>query len=59
MKAILDGKESYEQVEIIDGKTYLKTVTPIPVVMQKCVLCHANYEGQKIIGGLGIKLEIE
>jgi Protein of unknown function (DUF3365) len=59
VKAMLDGKPLYEKVVEKDGKKMLKSVTPIPVVMEKCVMCHANYEGKKVIGALGITLEIE
>ena len=59
VKAMLDGKPLYEQIVEKDGKKTLTSVTPIPVVMDKCVMCHANYEGKKVIGALGITLEIE
>ena len=60
IQAMLEGKLIYEQVEErADGKRFLQTVTPIPVVMDKCVICHSNYEGKSVIGGLGIRLEIE
>jgi Protein of unknown function (DUF3365) len=59
VKAMLDGKELYEQTFEKDGKRFLKSVTPIPVVMEKCIMCHENYKGKKIIGALGITLEIE
>lgn len=60
IQAMLEGKSIYEQIEErADGKRFLQTVTPIPVVMEKCVVCHSNYEGKTIIGGLGIRLEVE
>jgi hypothetical protein len=45
-----------------DGKRYLRAATPIPVVMQKCTLCHENYKSVpegKPIGALGYTIEIE
>ncbi len=59
VKAILAGQEIYEEVVTNDGKQFLKSTTAIPMVMDKCIMCHENYEGKKIIGALGITLEIE
>ncbi len=59
VKAMLEGKPIYEQVTEKEGKKVLRTVTPIPVVMEKCVMCHANYEGKEVIGALGINIPIE
>lgn len=59
----LKGGEAYvDKVVTKDGKPYLRAVTPIPVVMEKCIMCHANYEdvpkGQPI-GALGYTIPIE
>jgi hypothetical protein len=59
MKALLDGKDYYEEVATRDGKHYLRAATPIPVVMEKCTLCHDNYKGKKVIGALGYTLPLE
>jgi hypothetical protein len=60
VKALLDGKPIYEEVVTEKGKRFLLSATPIPVVMQKCVLCHAHYEGvQGPIGALGLKIPVE
>lgn len=60
VKAMLDGASIYEAVVKEDDKTYLLSTTPIPVVMDKCVMCHASYENQKgAIGALGLKLLVE
>ena len=60
--ALKGGKPTYEQVVEIDGQRYLKLATPIPVVMQKCTLCHPAYEkaskGQAI-GALGYTIAVE
>ena len=32
---------------------YLRAATPIPVVMEKCTMCHENYRGKNVIGALG------
>jgi len=50
-KKLLAGSSSYEQVVEIDGKRYLRMATAVPVVMEKCVMCHANFKGNK--GNIG------
>jgi hypothetical protein len=59
IEAMLAGKPIYEKVETRDGQRVLRTVTPLPMVMAKCVLCHDNYEGKKIVGGLGYAVPID
>ena len=59
IEAVLSGAADYEQVETRDGKRVLRTVTTLPMVMEKCVMCHENYEGKKIVGGLGYTVPIE
>ncbi|MCG6158101.1 c-type heme family protein [Rubinisphaera margarita] len=41
------GAAGYEQVVEKEGLSYLRSMTPVPVVMQKCVMCHPHYEGVK------------
>lgn len=57
--ALLEGKPYYEQVTHKDGKLVLLAATPIPVVMEKCTMCHENYRGKKVIGALGYALPLE
>ena len=57
--ALLAGKPNYEQVSQKDGKPVLRAATPIPVVMEKCVMCHENYRGKKVIGALGYTLPLD
>ena len=59
IEAMLAGKPIYEKVENRDGQRVLRTVTPLPMVMAKCVLCHDNYEGKKIVGGLGFTVPVD
>jgi hypothetical protein len=59
IKAVLAGKTQHEAIETRDGKRVLRTVTTLPMVMAKCVMCHDNYEGQKIVGGLGYTVPID
>jgi Protein of unknown function (DUF3365) len=58
---ILAGEATYDEVVSEEGKQYLLAATAIPVVMEKCTLCHANYKGVpagKAIGALGYKVPI-
>lgn len=61
IKALLAGKPSYEEVTTEGDKTYLLTATAIPVVMDKCIMCHENYrsvpKGQAI-GALSYKVPL-
>ena len=62
VKQLKAGKDYYEQVVEEDGKQYLRAVTAVPVVMQKCVMCHPHYEDAKkgeAIGAIVYKLPIE
>ncbi len=60
IKALLDGKPIYEQVVNEGDKQYLLSATPIPVVMEKCTMCHSNYEGVKgPIGSLALKIPLD
>ena len=56
------GKPYFDEVVQQDGERYLRAVTPIPVVMDKCLMCHDNYadveEGEPI-GALGYTIPIE
>lgn len=58
---ILAGQAAYDEVITEEGKQYLLAATAIPVVMDKCTLCHENYKGLpagKAIGALGYKVPI-
>ncbi len=58
-KALLGGAANYEEVAKIDDKHYLRMATPIPVVMEKCVMCHANFKDNKrIIGAIAYQVEL-
>jgi hypothetical protein len=63
VKALLAGKPGFEEVIEKDGKKYLRSATPIPVVLDKCILCHEHYkeakEKKQIIGALGYTVPIE
>ncbi len=62
IKQLKAGKAFVDEVETKDGKRFLRAATPIPVVMKKCVMCHAHYaeakEGEPI-GLLSYTIPIE
>jgi hypothetical protein len=47
VKAIVGGKDYYEQLVKVDGKQRLRAATSVPVVMKKCTMCHENYKTVK------------
>lgn len=56
------GKGYYDEVVSKDGKPYLRAATAVPVVMQKCTMCHENYKkfkGNEAIGAIGYLMPIE
>lgn len=63
IKKLKAGAESYDEVVEVNGKYELRAVTPIPVVMDKCVMCHAHYADAKkkgeIIGAISYIIPIE
>ena len=59
---IKSGKAYFERVERRDGERYLRAATTLPVVLDKCVMCHENYKEAKegeAIGMLSYTLKIE
>jgi len=59
---LLAGKPSYDEVVTEDGKRYLLAATAIPVVMEKCIMCHENYrevEKGKAIGAISYKVPVQ
>lgn len=62
IKEIVAGKAYVDEVVEKNGKKYLLAATAIPVVMEKCVLCHENYAkvpAGKAIGALGYVVPVE
>ena len=56
------GKSYYDEVVDKDGVPYLRAITPIPVALKKCIMCHKNYEKAKkgeAIGALAYTIKIE
>jgi hypothetical protein len=64
IKKLRGGAAFYDQVVAKDnGKFELRAMTPVPVVMQKCVMCHSNYEDAKkkgeVIGAISYIVPID
>lgn len=47
IRKLAEGKPWVEEVEVRKGVKHLRVATPIPVVFEKCTMCHDNYEGVK------------
>jgi hypothetical protein len=62
VKALLSGKSEYDEVVTENGKRVLHAATPIPVVLEKCIMCHENYrevEKGKAIGILSYQVPVQ
>jgi hypothetical protein len=62
IKRLKAGAANYEQVVSKDGKPYLRALTPVPVVMKKCIMCHEHYADVKQgdpIGAISYMVPIE
>lgn len=62
VKQLKAGKPYYEKIETVKGKQYLRAVTPVPVVMKKCIMCHEHYAKAKKgepIGVISYSIPIE
>lgn len=50
---LLAGEATHEEVVTLEGKRYLRKATPVPVVLEKCAMCHANFkDNDGVIGTL-------
>jgi hypothetical protein len=62
VKQLKAGKDYYDQLIVKEGKPYLRAITPVPVVMQKCTMCHEHYQNVKKgapVGALTYTIPIE
>lgn len=62
IKRLKAGAKLHEQVVTVEGKPHLRTVTPVPVVMKKCIMCHDHYRDAKEgepIGAISYTVPIE
>lgn len=56
---ILAGASHYDTVEQKDGKQVFRMATAVPVVMEKCIMCHANFKDAKgAIGAISYSLPL-
>ncbi len=56
---LLAGEASYSEVVKEGGTRYVQMATAVPVVMEKCVMCHANFRGKTgAIGALSYKMAV-
>jgi len=59
----LKAGEAFVEETITEGdKRYLLAATPIPVVMEKCTMCHSNYDMDDkgvVIGALTYRVPID
>jgi len=47
VKKLKGGAAVYDEVFVEDGKPYLRTLTAVPVVHERCVMCHSHYADAK------------
>lgn len=62
IKRLIAGDAMFDKVEKVEGKYYLRTVTAVPVVMKKCIMCHEHYADVKAgqaIGAISYTTPIE
>ncbi len=62
VELLVKGKPFIDETVTENDKRYLLAATPIPVVMEKCTMCHSDYdmdeEGQ-VVGALTYKVPID
>jgi hypothetical protein len=62
LKQLKAGKAFYDEVTTKDGKPHLLAITPVPVVMKKCIMCHPHYADVKEgapIGAISYEIPIK
>ena len=62
IRRLKSGEATVERVEKREGGRVLRMATPIPVVLDKCILCHEAYKSAKkgeAIGALSYTLRVE
>jgi hypothetical protein len=62
IQTLKSGKDYVESIEKKEGKFYLRALTPVPVVMKKCIMCHPHYANAKTgepIGALSYTIVID
>ena len=62
VRQMKEGKDYYEEIVEKDGKPHLRAMTPVPVVLQKCILCHSHHADVPkgaAVGAISYTLPIE
>jgi len=62
IEELKSGKSFVEETVVEKEKRYLLAATPIPVVMEKCTMCHSNYEMEpkgRVIGALTYRVPMD
>lgn len=62
IKELKAGKAFVDETVTENEKRYLLAATPIPVVMEKCTMCHSNYDFEEkgtVIGALTYRIPVE
>lgn len=63
IKRIKAGAKGYEQIVEEDGKYSLRSMTPVPVVLERCIMCHPHYkeaqQKNQAIGAISYRVPIE
>jgi hypothetical protein len=62
VRQLRTGNAYFDRVENRDDGRYLRAATALPVVLEKCAMCHENYKQAKpgqAIGMLSYTLKIE
>jgi hypothetical protein len=62
IKQLKSGKPFVDEIVTEDNNRYFLAATPIPVVMEKCTVCHSNYDLEKkglVVGALTYRVPID
>ena len=62
IKQLKSGKPFVDEIVTEDNKRYFLAATPIPVVMEKCTVCHSNYDLEKtglVVGALTYRVPLD
>ncbi|MFQ5863219.1 MAG: DUF3365 domain-containing protein [Candidatus Brocadiales bacterium] len=52
IQALKGGTDSFDRVEVVEGKKVLRAATPVPMVMKECKMCHVNAKANELMGAL-------
>lgn len=58
IKAMVSGKSYFERVEEIEGKNYLRAATIVPVVMERCTICHKDKKVGELLGAISYQVPL-